>query len=394
MIVQILNSDVTERKKSSVYSARQGTKTASNFGTEQMQQMKNPAASIALRVATAMHQMGIDGLPRNYELVYEAYSGSNPELVRDFIALGKVKTQEALDELGRKYLPHQHEDGLLSRQNGQVRAEMSNFISLLNEEKISLTDYGRVIGHASRTILTEADLEGTPLGQSIKMLKAATEKRAHQNSNVVRAVVDKTASLADMQREAEEAEAAKFVDPLTRLASRRAFNKAVAKIYANPEMPALCGVAIGEIDDYARILEQMGPAVSERLLMQVGKVLEAVSGGGDLACRFDGGRFGLLLYTSDQDEISRVVDLVRGKLKASAFVGSNGGRSLGQLSMSFGICFSEQAPNAFDFTNFAEKALATSKAAGGDTVTVYGASDYVSKDWLLYKKKPIGGFGA
>ena len=115
---------------------------------------------------------------------------------------------EALDELGRKYLPHHHEDGILARQNGQVRAEMSNFISLLNEEKISLTDYGRVIGHASKTILTEADLEGTPLGQSIKMLKAATEKRAHQNSNVVRAVVDKTASLADLQREAEEAEAA------------------------------------------------------------------------------------------------------------------------------------------------------------------------------------------
>jgi diguanylate cyclase len=73
-----------------------------------MQQVKNPATSIALRVATAMHQMGIDGLPRNYELVYEAYSGSNPELVREFIALGKVKTQEALDELGRKYLPHHH----------------------------------------------------------------------------------------------------------------------------------------------------------------------------------------------------------------------------------------------------------------------------------------------
>ncbi|NBB51110.1 diguanylate cyclase [Rhizobium sp. CRIBSB] len=359
-----------------------------------MQQVKNPAASIALRVATAMHQMGIDGLPRNYELVYEAYSGSNPELVREFIALGKVKTQEALDELGRKYLPHHHEDGLLSRQNGQVRAEMSSFISLLNEEKISLTDYGRAIGHASKTILTEADLEGTPLGQSIKMLKAATEKRAHQNSNVVRAVVDKTASLADLQREAEEAEAAKFVDPVTRLASRRAFNKAVAKIYANPEMPVLCGVAIGEIDDYARIQEQMGPAVAERFLMQVAKVLEAVSGGGDLACRFDAGRFGLLLYTSDQDEISRVVDLVRAKLKATNFVGSSTGARLGQLGMSFGICFSEQAPNAFDFTNFAEKALATSKAAGGDTVTIYGANDYVSKDWLLYKKKPVGGFGA
>lgn len=70
-----------------------------------MAHKKSSTTDIALRVATAMKQMGIDGLPRNYELVYEAYAGCNPDLVRDFIALGKYKTQGALDELGRKYLP-------------------------------------------------------------------------------------------------------------------------------------------------------------------------------------------------------------------------------------------------------------------------------------------------
>ncbi|HCL64349.1 MAG TPA: GGDEF domain-containing protein [Rhizobium sp.] len=361
-----------------------------------MQPPKNPASSIALRVATAMHQMGIDGLPRNYELVYEAYAGSNPELVRDFVALGKNKTQEALDALGRRYLPHHHEDGLLSRQNGHVRAEMSSFINLLNEEKLSLTDYGRLIGDASKVILTDGEVDHAELGQSIKALKVATEKRASQNSNIVRAVVSKTATLADLQREAEDAEVAKFVDPLTGLGSRRAFNKALAKVYANPVMPVLSGLALGEIDDYTRLVEQMGPAIADRFLKQVAKVVEAVAGGEDLACRFDGGRFGMLFYTSEQEEISRIVDLVRSKLRATAVVNSGSGRALGQILMSFGICLSEQAPNAFDFMNFAEKALATSKAAGGDTVTIYGANDsaYVPKDWLIYKKQAVGGFGA
>ncbi|MBO3759107.1 GGDEF domain-containing protein [Ciceribacter sp. L1K22] len=352
-----------------------------------MQPLKNPASSIALRVATAMHQMGIDGLPRNYELVYEAYSGSNPDLVRDFIALGKNKTQEALDELGRKYLPHHHEEGLLAQQNGKVRAEMSSFISLLNEEKISLSDYGRLIGNASKVILTDGEIDHAELGQSIQALKVATEKRASENSNVVRTVVGKTAALADMQRQAEDAETAKFVDPLTGLGSRRAFNKALAKVYVNPEMPVLCGLAVGEIDDYARLAEQMGPAVGDRFLKQVAKVVEAVAGTEDLACRFDGGRFGLLFYTSDQDEISRIIELVRSKLRATAVVNSGSGRATGQIGMSFGICLSPQAPNAFDFMSFAEKALATSKAAGGNTVTIYSDGSYVPKDWLIYKKE-------
>lgn len=356
-----------------------------------MQPLKNPATSIALRVATAMHQMGIDGLPRNYELVYEAYSGSNPDLVRDFIALGKNKTQEALDALGRKYLPHHHEEGILARHNGQVRAEMSSFISLLNDEKISLTDYNRLIGDASRVILGEGKLNPKILDQSIEALKVATEKRASQNSSVVRAVVGKTVTLAELQREADEADVAKYVDALTGLGSRRAFNRAIAKVYANPEMPVLCGLAVGEIDDYARLSEQMGPAAADRFLKQIAKVIETVIAGEDLACRFDGGRFGLLFYTSDEQEISRVVDLVRSRLRATAVFNSGSGRALGHVLMSFGICLSPQAPNAFDFTNFAEKALATSKAAGGNTVTIYGASEgsFVPKDWLIYKKEVV-----
>ncbi|MFC5443662.1 GGDEF domain-containing protein [Rhizobium halophytocola] len=333
-----------------------------------------------------MHQMGIDGLPRNYELVYEAYSGTNPDLVRDFIALGKLKTQEALDVLGQKYLPHHHEESVLAQQNGKVRSEMSNFISMLNEEKVSLSDYGRVIGHASRAMQKEGDIDPAELGNSISALRAATEKRASENSNVVRAVVNKTASLAELQREAEEQDATRFTDALTGLGTRRAFNVAISKVYANPSMPVLCGAAIGEIDDYQKLAEQLGAPVAERFLKQTAKVIEAVVGREDVACRFDGGRFGLLFYTGDQDEISRIIELVRQKLKATV-INTPNGKAISPLGMSFGICLSSQAPNAFDLTNFSEKALATSKAAGGNTVTVYGASDgNLPKSWMIYQK--------
>lgn len=354
-----------------------------------MQPLKNPASSIALRVASAMHQMGIEGLPRNYELVYEAYAGGNPDLVRDFIALGKAKTQEALDALGRKYLPHHHEDGLLARQNRMVRAEMSNFISMLNEEKISLTDYGRVIGDATRVILGDGEVNPTELGQSIKALRSATERRSTQNSSVVRAVVDQTAALADMQRESEAADNAKFIDPVTGLGNRRALNRAIARVYVNAEMPVLSGLAIGEIDDYARIAEQLGPAAAERFLKQLARVVQAVVSGEDMVCRLDGGRFGLLFFTSDVNEISRLIDLVRTRLKATTAVNSGSGQAVAQTSMSFGICQSDKSPNAFDLMTFAERALTASRAAGGDTVTVYGINDpkFVPKDWLIYQRE-------
>ena len=54
---------------------------------------------IAAQVTYAMRIMGVSPIPRNYELFYEAYIGSNPKLTRELAALGSKASQEELDEL-------------------------------------------------------------------------------------------------------------------------------------------------------------------------------------------------------------------------------------------------------------------------------------------------------
>lgn len=354
-----------------------------------MQQAKNPASSVAFRVATAMHQMGIEGLPRNYELVYEVYAGNNPDLVRDFVALGRNKNQEALDELGRKYLPHHHEEGLLKQQTGKVRTEMNNFMSLLHDERSSLGDYSRIIGEASRTISRDGTVSVSELSQSINVLKAATEKQVSQNSSLSGRVAAQTKVLADVQHEAEQVESAKFTDAQTGLGNRRSFNKTLAKVYANPILPVSCGVALAEIDDLQRFADPAAASLLDQYIRQVSRVISAVVGteGGDLAFRLDGGRFSMLFYAADEAEISRMVDLVRSRLRMTNVIHPATARSCGPALMSFGICMSRQATNGFDLVAFAERALASSKAAGGDSVTIYGVAEqgFVPKDWLIYR---------
>ena len=43
---------------------------------------------VAGQITYAMRSMGVAPIPRNYELFYEAYIGSNPALTRDLAALG------------------------------------------------------------------------------------------------------------------------------------------------------------------------------------------------------------------------------------------------------------------------------------------------------------------
>lgn len=348
-----------------------------------MANRKSSTTDVALRVATAMKQMGIDGLPRNYELVYEAYAGSNPDLVRDFIALGKYKTQAALDELGRKYLPHQHEASVLQRSAGAISNEMSNFMDLLSQERSSLNDYGRLIGEASQVIGSV----GGALGSSLEALQRATELRVTHTAEMAEKVAAQSATMDGIQKEMAEFEAMKFVDPPTRLGNRRAFNKALARVYSNPGLPMLCGVVVAEVDAERRFSPAQIEALSDHLVTFYGGLIRQAFPTNDLAVRFDGLRFGFLFNTADEGEVERLIDLLRAAFQTVALRDPRTNRNLGHLTLSAGVCMSDRAESALDLSSACERALLEAKASGGDQIVVYGRGDEVpaGKEWMLYR---------
>ncbi len=343
---------------------------------------KTSATDIALRIATAMKQMGIDGLPRNYELVYEAYAGGSPDLVRDFIALGKFKTQEALDALGRKYLPHQHEASVLQRSAGALGSEMGNFMDLLSQERASLNDYGRLVGEASQVIRDA----GGPLGGSLEALQRATEARVSHTAEMAEKVTAQSAALEGIRREMAEFEATKFIDPATKLGNRRAFNKALARVYAEPGLPAPCGIAIAEADAERRFTPGQLEALSDHLVGFYGGLIRQAFRMGGLAVRLGGLRFGFLFHTSEESEVRRLVDLLRAAFQAAELRDPRTGRNLGHLTLSAGLCMAHHAESAPDLTTACKRALAQAKGAGGDRVVVYGGGEApAGREWMLYR---------
>jgi diguanylate cyclase len=352
-----------------------------------MDKQISAASSIGLRVATAMYQMGIDGLPRNYELVYEAYSGANPELTKEFVGIGKNKTQRALDELGRKYLPHHHEETQVAKTNDRMRSQMTTFRSLLEEEKSSLSDYGKIISEASRTFAQEGQLDKETLNRSIQQLSEATERQASRSEAMVAEASEQAAQLDGVKADIENFERMKFLDSLTGLANRRSFNKASARIYANPELPMMCGLAYVEIDDFKRICEADGKGTGDFAVRQVGLLFQKATQSGDLVARLDGNRFAFLINSSDEQEIMRAVERLRGAAKSKPLVHPKTGRAIGNPTLSIGIVMSILAEGAGELMAHAEKAMTASSKEGGDRVTFYSDTEHAAttSGWMIYK---------
>lgn len=352
-----------------------------------MNKQTSAVTSIGLRVATAMYQMGIDGLPRNYELVYEAYSGTNPELTREFVSIGKTKSQRALDELGRKYLPHHHEETLVAKTNERMRSQMTTFMSLLDEEQSSLSDYGKLIDEASRTFAADGEVDQETLSRSIQQLSEATVRQATKNEAMAAVASEQSQQLADVKNDIENFEKTKFTDQLTGLANRRSFNKSAARIYAKAELPTMCGLAFAEIDDFKRFCEVDDKSNGEHVIRHVGQLFQSAAEPDDVVAHLDGHRFAFLISSSDEAEIMRAVDRLRIAAGSKPPIHRKTGRSLGKVTLSVGVAMSTVAEGAGQLMGYGEEAMGTSQKEGGDRVTFYSNAEHGSPQsgWMIYR---------
>ena len=342
--------------------------------------------SIALRLAALMDRERIESLPRNYELVYDVYSGSNPDLTREFAALGEIKTQKALDEIGRKYLPHQHEEGILAKTNSVMQGQMSDFLQLIQDERSSLAEFAKIIDEASQAISSDKNLDRFALAKSINNLSKAAAQQSETNKTLGEAAAAQNAAVAELKNEMEALEALKWADPVTGLANRRSFNKTVVGVYADPNKPTPCGLAVAEFDDFRNFSTSGEYPFSNNYLREIASVFKSANTSGQFIAYLDKGRFAFVLNSEDPGEIMVFVEMIRKALRAKKPIVTKRRTGNAEITLSFGIATATGAGSAHELIQHAEKALADSFTDGGNTVTVYSAGKPTDnrRNWMIY----------
>ena len=339
-----------------------------------------------MRIAQVMQTMGVESFPRNYELVYEAYSGNNPDLARDFVALGKEKTQKKLDELGRKYLPHHHEHGMLNASSDLLREQVTSFLDLVKQEQSSLADFSAIVRNSSETISSDQDNKEL-LRVALDGLTKATETQASKSQSLAVAAQQQDVALSGLKNELDQIERMKFVDTLTGFANRRAFNKAVSTLYPGSSIPRLCGVAFCNIDGFERFAAGGDMPFANEAIKFVAREIALPPGSGDFVAHTDMNMFAFIYNTGDPNEVVRLVEGARTRLEARPFINPKNGTAMGKCTMSFGIAMTEDAKGVGELLSNTEGALRLSGKAGGNRVTLYCKNPPSStpKDWMIYK---------
>lgn len=159
-------------------------------------------------------------------------------------------------------------------------------------------------------------------------------------------------------------------DPLTGLFNRRYMEESLQREIATAHRKnRALAVVILDLDYFKKFNDTFGHEAGDYLLREVGGLLSRKSRVGDIACRFGGEEF-VLIYPEAEPEIAtQLAEQLREAINGLHL--QHFGRSLGQISASFGLAFFPEHGNTADqLLRAADKALYAAKAAGRNRVEV------------------------
>jgi len=177
-------------------------------------------------------------------------------------------------------------------------------------------------------------------------------------------------SLSNLKLREELREQA-MIDPLTGLFNRRYLDEALTKeLYsARRRNDSLC-VAMVDLDHFKRFNDTFGHDAGDLLLREFGRTLRDNLRKSDIACRYGGEEFVLVLpgssLTDTTQRLEQILSLTRDlRLR-------QGDQPLGPMTISVGVAKSgEHGMTAAELLRAADEAMYAAKQAGRDRVVIY-----------------------
>ncbi|MHB0978975.1 MAG: sensor domain-containing diguanylate cyclase [Thermoleophilia bacterium] len=159
-------------------------------------------------------------------------------------------------------------------------------------------------------------------------------------------------------------------DPLTGLFNRRYMEETLEReLRRATRAQNPLGVIMLDLDHFKRFNDMFGHDAGDAVLRELGAFLASHTRGGDIACRYGGEEFILILPETSAEAVGQRAETLRAGVKQLAV--HHRGRSLGSLSMSLGVAvFPEHGLTVDALLRQADQALYRAKAAGSDRVAV------------------------
>ncbi|MBO6719521.1 MAG: GGDEF domain-containing protein [Rhizobiaceae bacterium] len=338
-------------------------------------------------IADVMSKAGVVGLPRNYEIYYEAYAVGNESLRVALSKLGPRPTQGDLDQLSRDFFTQSNREGIVESAHDEITGKIEELTRLMMRERSSLEKYGTILDRTSAGLNSRQAISTDILRKIVGIMAVATDSTIEQGRQIASSIADTSAELEEVKTRLVEYKRLADTDPLTQLANRRAFDRAMAAIYQDQKGKLFNALIVADIDRFKDVNDRHGHPVGDRVLQHLARVLKTCASANMVVARTGGEEFGIIVEGLSEEATMALADDVRGTVEKTPFGDGSSFDLPDGITISMGVCMASEADDPDDLYAKADKALYASKSTGRNRVTKFPVPGNAPKrkNWMIYR---------
>ena len=332
-----------------------------------MRYSEDPARSAEL-LRLALPQIARNGgryTPTAFAVWYEHLSGANEPLSTAL----STRIQEA-GEVDHEAIETLHGEHIRSRELAQSEAlqrtlqDLSHkLVSAVTTSSGSASEFARTLSEGERA-LSAAD-GPAELADVIRKLLESTHKARESTDSLRQELESSQTEMQTLRQKMETLESQTLTDPLTGLRNRRGLEQVVAKMRDNGDS-ILEGAAllVVDIDHFKRVNDNYGHLFGDQAIKALAKVFISLIKGRDIAVRWGGEEFVVLLPNTPMSGAFTLAEQIRDAFGRTRIRRAGSEKVLERLSVSVGIATPRSGETLEQALDRADKALYRAKNEG------------------------------
>ena len=338
--------------------------------------MENPYLHDDLAKATKYLHLALQFLakrkippsPLNFRLGYDYVVGDNEDLNNALDELLQASDSPSGDETGELYQNLYMQD---HKALGRIRQELRQLIvSMQGEIERSgdnLSSYASALTQFAEFLDTNSD--PAAIAAEARRMLVGTRSMEVSQRQLESGMSGINREVETLRQQLEQVKRESLTDALTSISNRKAFDSALEQsIETAREESTSFSLLMLDIDHFKQFNDTYGHLVGDKVLRFIASILTRCLKGSDLAARFGGEEFAVILPSTPLQGATTVAEQIRKSISAGELKDKENGKRYGRISVSIGIAEYHSGEAASGLIERADQALYTAKKNGRNRV--------------------------
>ena len=312
----------------------------------------------------------VPAYPRHYELWYTYAAGFNHALNKAINDILRTRGRISVAEVARVYDQFVAPSKIgerIEEVGGRLSEEIGQVVDMIETSLMTTSNYCESLDTASQDLSRATDRDS--VGSIIQDLIAVTKNTERTNRNLEGQLAESRKQIAELQESLEAIRFESLTDELTTLANRKHFDHSIERSITESEQSGQSfALLMTDIDHFKKFNDTYGHQTGDQVLRLVALAVKQNVKGQDVACRYGGEEFVVILPRTNLRQAYVVAEHIRQAVISKELVKRSTGENLGRITISIGVAAWRAGDNPQAVIERADSCMYAAKRGGRNLV--------------------------